>query len=91
MNRIDRLLEQARQLGGVEFPIVGLLTEQTYGDGYVLKVQYWNGRDGSGVREVEKEYKTRKAARDYWNDLLSNYSELRYGDAVLLDMVMRDA
>lgn len=86
MNRIDRLIEQARrQLGGGLFPTVSTVRRDDAGR-YVLDVHLWDGIDGSGEKIVSTSYATRAAAQAAYSETLRRYQQSKHYSPVLIDV-----
>lgn len=86
MNKIDKLIEQARrQLGGGLFPTVAMVRRDAAGR-YVLDVHLWNGIDGSGEQIVTTSFATFEAAQAAYSETLRRYPQSKRSSPVLINM-----
>lgn len=89
MNRIDRLIEQAkRQLGGNLFPTVAMITHNCDGR-FALSVHLWGGVDNSGEKVIQTEYASMAAARAAYAETCRRYPVNKKCPPVVINLCPR--
>lgn len=86
MNKIDRLIQMARNIKPKMFPTVATIS---MADGaFMLAFRLWDGIDGSGETVIQETFESAAAARAGYAEFLRQYPAGEH-EPVLIDMVTR--